>query len=60
MHANGCNAAMTGLVIAGLKEESSIFKMTIDEESWFGNYFYAYHLHIWCFCIISIKDMLIA
>ena len=36
MHANGCNAAMTGLVIAGLKEPTSFVKMTANEESWFG------------------------
>ena len=40
MHANGCNAAMTGLIIAGLKEESSKVRMTSDEESWFGNYIF--------------------
>ena len=36
MHANGCNAAMVGLIIARLKEPSSQMKMTPNEESWFG------------------------
>ena len=36
MHANGCNAAMVGLIIARLKESSSQMKMTPNEESWFG------------------------
>ena len=36
MHANGCNAAMVGLIIARLKEPSSQIKMTPNEESWFG------------------------
>ena len=36
LHSNGCNAAMTGLIISRLKDESSIMKMTPEEESWFG------------------------
>ena len=36
MHAVGCNAAMTGLVISRLKDPESDIKMTPDEESWFG------------------------
>lgn len=36
MHANDCNAAMTGFVIAGLKEPTSDVKMGPNEESWFG------------------------
>ena len=36
LHSNGCNAAMTGLIISRLKDESSIIKMTPEEESWFG------------------------
>ena len=33
MHANGCNAALTGLVIAGFMELTSDVKMTPNEES---------------------------
>ena len=46
MHANGCNVAMTGLVIAGLRDSSSTLKMTTNEESWFGMYVNIIILHL--------------
>ena len=46
MHANGCNVAMTGLVIAGLRDSSSTLKMTTNEESWFGMYIDIITLHL--------------
>ena len=36
MHSNGCNVAMTGLIIARLKETGIPVEMTANEESWFG------------------------
>ena len=44
MHAVGCNAAMTGLVIARLKDPTSDLKMTPDEESWYGMFTYYFYL----------------
>ena len=43
MHAVGCNAAMTGLVIARLKDPTSDLKMTPDEESWYGMFTYRFY-----------------
>ena len=36
LHAFGCFAALTGLIIARLKEPKNTIRMTKDEESWFG------------------------
>ena len=33
----GIGAGMSGLIIAQLKDASNDVKMTLDEESWFGN-----------------------
>ena len=44
MHAVGCNAAMTGLVIARLKDPTSDLEMTPDEESWYGMFTYRFYL----------------
>ena len=46
MHAVGCNAAMTGLVISRLKDPESDIKMTPDEESWFGK-LHSYRSYLW-------------
>ena len=35
----GCSIAMTGLIIAKLKEPSSLIKITSEQESWFGKLF---------------------
>ena len=36
LHSFGSFAAVTGSIIAKLKEESSTIHMTQDEETWFG------------------------
>ena len=38
LHSFGSFAAITGSIIAKLKEESSPIHMTQDEETWFGEY----------------------
>ena len=38
MYTFGCFAALTGLIIARLKESTSSVHMTASEESWFGKY----------------------
>ena len=39
LHSNGCQVAMTGLIIARLKEHSSSVQMTPEEETWFASMF---------------------
>ena len=40
MISNGIGVGLSGLVIAQLKDTSNDIKLTLDEESWFGNNIY--------------------
>ena len=40
LYSFGCFAALTGLIIARLKEPTSSIRMTTNEESWFGIFFW--------------------
>ena len=40
MISNGIGVGLSGLVIAQLKDTSNDIKLTLDEESWFGNNVY--------------------